>query len=46
MDVYEKAAVMFDDEAKVQSAKLFSLDIIWDYHSNRKLQLVVCNFIS
>ena len=36
MDVYQKAA-MFDDGAQVQSAKLMLLDIIWNYHSNRKV---------
>ena len=36
MDVYEKAEITIDDGEHVLSTKLFSLDIIWDYLSNRK----------
>ena len=36
IDVYEKAAIISDYGEHVQSAKLFSLDIIWDYVSSRK----------
>ena len=38
MNVYEKAAIIVDDEEQVQSAKLFSVDIVLDYLSKRKFQ--------